>query len=79
VEVLQEEGLQDAFNLFIGTREYGVVVFAAASGCRRGEVLALLLTDVVLTTGAVTVYGPSLQRRVSSDEPARSQPSDFER
>jgi integrase len=38
-----------------GTRYYAFSVFAAASGCRRGELLALKWSDIDLKTGVVSV------------------------
>jgi integrase len=38
-----------------GTRLYPFVVVSGASGCRRGELLALLWTDIDFETGVVTI------------------------
>jgi integrase len=38
-----------------GTRLYPVIVLAAASGCRRGELLALTWADLDDATGMVTI------------------------
>jgi integrase len=38
-----------------GTRYYALSVFAAASGCRRGELLALKWSDIDPKTGVVTI------------------------
>jgi integrase len=45
MEVLQEDELQNRLALFAGTREYTLLAFAATE-CRRGELLALQVTDV---------------------------------
>jgi integrase len=37
------------------TRYYAISVFAAASGCRRGELLALRWPDINPQTGVVTI------------------------
>jgi integrase len=55
VEVLQKHELEEILNLFAGTREYALLVFTAGSGCRRGEALALQVTDLNLTTGEVSI------------------------
>jgi integrase len=55
VELLQPDEFEKYLDRVQGTRYYALSVFAAASGCRRGEILALTRSDVDLTTGLVTV------------------------
>ncbi|HEY1754190.1 MAG TPA: tyrosine-type recombinase/integrase [Bryobacteraceae bacterium] len=53
--VLDEGKLQTLFERAHDTRLYPFVVLAAATGCRRGELLALQWTDIDLVTGLLTV------------------------
>jgi integrase len=51
----REDQLRPLLQSASGTRDYAVVVFAAASGCRRGEILALRIEDVDFETGEVEI------------------------
>jgi integrase len=53
--VLDEGKLQTLFERGRNTRLYPFMVLAAATGCRRGELLALQWTDLDLETGLLTV------------------------
>ena len=53
--VLQEEQLQRFLQSVSRTRDFAVAVFAAASGCRRGEILALQIEDMNFETGEVGI------------------------
>jgi len=53
--VLDKEKLRALFDRARGTRLYPVVVLAAATGCRRGELLALQWTDLDESTGELSV------------------------
>jgi integrase len=53
--VLDEGKLRTLFERAHDTRLYPFVVLAAATGCRRGELLALQWTDIDLVTGLLTV------------------------
>jgi integrase len=53
--VLDETKLQLLFDHSRDTRLYAFLVLAAATGCRRGELLALQWTDIDLDTGLLSV------------------------
>ena len=53
--VLDKDKLAILFARAKGTRLYPVVVLGAATGCRRGELLALQWTDIDPETGELTV------------------------
>jgi len=53
--VLDASKLQTLFDGARNTRLYPLVVLAAATGCRRGELLALRWTDLNFETGLLTV------------------------
>jgi integrase len=53
--VLDEAKLQMLFERGRNTRLYPFLVLAAATGCRRGELLALQWTDLDFNTGLLTV------------------------
>ncbi len=53
--VLDKEKLRVLFDRARKTRLYPVVVLAAATGCRVGELLALQWTDLAASTGELTV------------------------
>ena len=53
--VVDPEKLAELFRTAKGTRLYPFVVVAAASGCRRGELLALTWNNLDFTTGMVRV------------------------
>ena len=53
--VLDKEKLRALFARARDTRLYPVVVLASATGCRRGELLALLWTDLNDNTGELSV------------------------
>jgi integrase len=53
--VLQEDQLQRFLESVSDTRDLALAVFAAASGCRRGEILALRVEDVNFKTGEVEI------------------------
>jgi integrase len=53
--VLDETKLQTLFDHARGTRLYPFLVLAAATGCRRGELLALQWTDIDFSTSLLTV------------------------
>jgi integrase len=55
VKIMEPEEYERLLNRVQGTRYYALVVFAAASGCRRGEMLALQWRDIDLATGEVKV------------------------
>ncbi len=54
-DILSEVELGRFLHEISSSRHYALVVFAAASGCRRGEILALRVTDVDLSTGEVRI------------------------
>lgn len=53
--VLDEAKLRTLFDRARDTRLYPVVVLAAATGCRRGELLALQWSDLDLQTGSLDI------------------------
>jgi integrase len=53
--VLDESKLQTLFSRARNTRLYPLLVLAAATGCRRGELLALQWADLDVDTGLLTV------------------------
>jgi integrase len=53
--ILQPAELAKLLQMLAGKREYAMVLFAAASGCRRGEMFALQVSDVDLTSGKVII------------------------
>jgi integrase len=53
--VLDKEKLGLLFDRARGTRLYPLVVLASATGCRRGELLALEWSDLNETTGEISV------------------------
>jgi integrase len=53
--VLDPEMFGKLLDVVRGTRLYPFVVVSGASGCRRGELLALLWTDIDFETGVVTI------------------------
>ncbi len=53
--VLDASKLQTLFDRARNTRLYPLLVLAAATGCRRGELLALQWTDLNFDTGLLTV------------------------
>ena len=53
--VLQENQLQRFLQSVSGTRDYALLVFTAASSCRRGEILAQRIEDVNFDTGEVAI------------------------
>lgn len=53
--MLQEEQLGRFLESISTARDYPLVAFAAASGCRRGEILALQAKDLDLITGEVRI------------------------
>jgi len=53
--VLDETKLQTLFDHARDTRLYPFIVLAAATGCRRGELLALEWTDLDLETGLLSI------------------------
>ena len=53
--VLDKEKLRALFDRARNTRLYPVVVLASATGCRRGELLALQWTDLDESTGELSV------------------------
>jgi integrase len=53
--VLDPEKFGRLLDAVRGTRLYPVIMFAGASGCRRGELCALQWSDVNFETGVVTV------------------------
>jgi integrase len=53
--VLDERKLQTLFDRARDTRLYPFIVLAAATGCRRGELLALQWSDLDFDTGLLTV------------------------
>jgi integrase len=55
VQIIEPEDYERLLNRVRDTRYYPFVVMAAATGCRRGELLALTWSDVNLDTGLVTV------------------------
>ena len=54
-KVLDSVGLKKLFDRAQGTRLYPLLVLAAATGCRRGELLALQWSDLDFKTGAVRI------------------------
>ena len=55
VEIIEPDEYEKYLNRVQGTRYYAMSVFAAASGCRRGELLALRWSDINPKSGVVTV------------------------
>jgi integrase len=53
--VLDSAGLKTLFDRAHDTRLYPLLVVAASTGCRRGELLALQWSDLNFKTGAVTI------------------------
>lgn len=53
--ILEEEQLHRLLESLQDTRDYPMLVFAAASGCRRGECLAHRIEDVNFDTGEVAI------------------------
>ena len=53
--VIDKEKLRMLFNAARGTRIYPLIVLASATGCRRGELLALEWTDLNEETGELLV------------------------
>lgn len=53
--VLDKEKLRELFDRARGTRLYPFIVLGAATGCRRGELLALLWSDLNEATGELNV------------------------
>lgn len=76
--VLDEEKLRLLFDRARTTRLYPFVVVAAATGCRRGELLALQWSDLDLQTGSLDVSKSLEQtkaglrvKNTKSEEPRR--------
>jgi integrase len=61
--VLDETKLQTLFARARDTRLYPFIVLAAATGCRRGELLALEWTDLDLATGLLSISKSMEQTR----------------
>lgn len=55
VQILEKYDFEKLLDRVRGTRYYAMVVFAADSGCRRGEMLALEWSDIDMKSGTVTV------------------------
>jgi integrase len=55
VEIPQQDEYEKYLNRVRGTRYYAMSVFAAASGCRRGELLALQWPDIDPRSGVTTI------------------------
>jgi integrase len=53
--VLDSAGLKSLLDRAATTRLYPLLVLAAATGCRRGELLALEWSDLNLNTGVLSV------------------------
>jgi integrase len=53
--VLQLEQLEGFLESITSNRDYPLIVFAIASGCRRGEILALRVEDVNFETGEARI------------------------
>jgi integrase len=53
--VLDKEKLRALFDRALGTRLYPLLVIGSATGCRRGELLALEWTDIDEATGELNV------------------------
>jgi integrase len=62
--VLDEEKLRMLFERARSTRLYPFIVMAAATGCRRGELLALTWPDLDFTTGVLLVSKSLEQTRI---------------
>ncbi len=77
--VIDREKLRVLFGVAKGTRLYPVIVLAAATGCRRGELLALQWTDLNDASGELNVSKSLEQTRAGglrvkstkSEEPRR--------
>jgi integrase len=54
-EVIQENEVESFLLSISRLRDYALVAFAVASGCRRGEILALETTDINFATGEVSI------------------------
>jgi integrase len=55
VQIMEPHEYEQFLNRVQGTRYYPLAVFAAASGCRRGEILALRWADIDPHSGVVTI------------------------
>jgi integrase len=55
VEIPQPDQYEQFLNRVRGTRYYAMCVFAGASGCRRGELLALRWADIDPLSGVATI------------------------
>jgi integrase len=55
VQIMEPYEYEQYLNRVQGTRYYALSVFAAASGCRRGELLALRWADIDPHSGVVTI------------------------
>ncbi|WP_158750224.1 tyrosine-type recombinase/integrase [Acidobacterium sp. S8] len=67
VEILQLEDFERLLQRIRGTRYYAFCVFAADTGCRRGEQLALKWSDIDLETGMVTISKALSQTNVGRE------------
>jgi integrase len=54
-KVLDKQGVDQLLSAAAGTRLFPLLMLAAATGCRRGELLALKWEDVDFATGIVTI------------------------
>jgi integrase len=52
VGIMEPQEYEQFLNRVQGTRYYALSVFAAASGCRRGELIALQWADIEPHSGA---------------------------
>jgi integrase len=55
VTIIEPEEYEKSLERVRETRYYPLIAFAAASGCRRGEILALKWRDIDLDSGLVTI------------------------
>lgn len=55
VQILEKDDFEKLLDRVRDTRYYAMVVFAADSGCRRGEMLAVEWSDIDTESGVVTV------------------------
>ena len=63
-DVLDQDELRRLFDQARTTRLYPFVVLATATGCRRGELLALQWPDLDFETGLLTVSKSLEQTRL---------------
>ena len=71
VKVSDKQGLSELLVAVSGTSLFPLFVTAAATGCRRGELLALEWRDIDFHTGIITISKSLEQRNTKSGKPRR--------